>query len=99
MKYYASIFLVFVMFISVPVSTVVQMMGGAMYEIKVDDTEDGDEEGKFGQEKEKEVYIFKCHILKPNGSFSKKIKRSLRAKNDFLLSESHAFLPERPPQV
>ncbi len=97
MKKFSAIFLVLVMFISIPVATVVQLMGGAMYEIKVDGSEDGDDGCKF--EKEKEVYVVKHHLPNPFGPLVKKIKRSLRANSDFLLSESHAFLPERPPQL
>lgn len=97
MKYCASIFLIFVMCVSIPVSTYVQMNGGAMYEIKTDDTEDGDETNIWEQET---VFCVCKNNLLPVWAPPVEEGKSLPLpQNDLMRSQSYAFLPKRPPRV
>lgn len=97
MKHYTSLFLIFIMCVSIPVSTYVQMMGGAMYEIKTDDTEDGDETNIW--EQEKEFCVCKHNLPSVYAPPLEEGKSLPLPQNELMRSQSYTLLPERPPRV
>ena len=79
--------------------TVVEQLNGiALYELKVEDSDDADDEIKI--EKEKETYTFKCHILPINKVVDlSKCLVFMFITDDKLISELFSYLPELPPEL
>ncbi len=88
------------MLMGLAISVVEQLNGIVLCELKVEDSDDADDEIKIVKEKEKGAYPFKCHML-PNHKvidFSNCLT-FMFIEDDKLLSELFNSLPELPPEL
>lgn len=67
-------------------------------ELGSDDT--ADEEGKVEVAKEKESYIYACHLLSPTDEMPLAVrKNAVNTESTRMISETWTQLPELPPEV
>lgn len=100
MKCFFSLLLLLIMTSNLAVSCIEQLRGSVMYELAEAGTDDADEKGEKGKEKEKDSLSFSDHIvIRLDGFNTENLRKSLFPRNNLPHSELYAFLPELPPKV
>lgn len=100
MKCLFSLLLLLIMTSNLAVTCVEQLRCGVVYELAEAGTDDADENGEKGKEKEKDSLSFSDHIvIRLDGFNTENLRKSLFPRNNLPHSELYAFLPELPPKV
>lgn len=99
MKCFFSLLLLLIMTSNLAVSCIEQLRGSVMYELAEAGTDDADEKGEKGKEKEKDSLSCSDHfIISLDGLNKKNLHKSLFPRNNLPNSELYASLPELPPK-